>query len=654
VTATTDSEPTSTTPAVPLPRVVDDSALPELRAMWWELGMRARADARMWSVFSELPHLIRIALGIAWRADRNRTLVVAGATIANGLLSAFGLLATQRVLLNLFAGGPTPHRILAALPALLLLAGATGLRAGLGIAVGFAQNGLSPLVDRDAERGLYEVSTSVRLDAFEADAFADHLERAARGTSSVIGLVQGVLNLLAGLAGIIAVTAAVAVINPFLLIALLVATVPNVWASLAAGHQRYQTYIAGSVRRRRLWVLNQLMAERRSAPELRSYGLRHFILGQYDRIMGRETQIQLDLARRVTITTTIGSLTSGIAITTVYVLLGLLLLHGDIPLDAAATCVIAVQAAGRYLSTASFQVDRVYDEGVHVRDYTAFLARAAEHMPDTDGNAVASPLSELTVADVSLRYPDREVPAVDHVSLTIRRGETIALVGENGSGKSSLATMIAGLREPTTGTIAWNGTAYRDYDLLDLHARIAVVSQDHFNWPFSLATNIALGDIDHAPDPERIHAAAGQAAAHQVVADLPDGYETMLDRTFAAGQELSGGQWQRVNAARGFYRDADLLIMDEPSSALDPRAEDALFQAIRSRRGRGTTILITHRLANIRHADRIYVLDHGRLIESGSHDELMASRARYAELFRIQAAGYQSPSNGADHELLSE
>jgi ATP-binding cassette subfamily B protein len=172
-----------------------------------------------------------------------------------------------------------------------------------------------------------------------------------------------------------------------------------------------------------------------------------------------------------------------------------------------------------------------------------------------------------------------------------------------------------------------------------------VVTQEYHKWPFTAATNIAIGDADDHPDTDRIQAAAIRAVAHDMITELPHGYETLLDRTFANGQDLSGGQWQRITAARGFYRTADLLIMDEPSSALDPRAEDALFQTIRDRQGRATTILITHRLANVRHADRIYVLHHGRLIEAGGHDDLVAAGGHYAELFALQAAGYRADAD---------
>jgi ATP-binding cassette subfamily B protein len=618
-----------------------ESVLPELRTMWWETGMKARAGAGLLGVLKQLPQLVMTAVGISWRADHVRTLIVAGATITAGVMSAFGLLATQRVLIALFAAGPTPDRVVAALPALVWLAAVTALRAGMGIITGYAQNGLTPRVDREIERRLFETTTAVRLDAFDQDEFADDMERASRGTDSAIDLVQGAFNFLAGLAGLIAVIIAVIVIHPLLLIALLLATAPSAWAAVKAGHQRYQTYLAGSARRRRLWVLHQQMAERRSAAELRAYSLRGFLLNLYDKVMGAETAIQLKLARQVTTTTSIGSVIGGFATTSVYVLLALLLLNGQIPLSAAATCVIAVQAAQRSLSTVTYQIDRIYTEGRHFGDYTGFMLRAEAHMPTAAGATEAGPLSELAVDNVSMSYPDRDTPALDGISLTVGAGQTVAFVGENGSGKSTLAAIIAGLRQPGSGQIRWNGHPVAELLPESWKPRIAVVSQDFHRWPFSAATNVAIGDGAAAPDLSRIHAAARLAAAHDMILELPFGYDTLLDRTFKDGQELSGGQWQRITAARGFLRDAELLIMDEPSSALDPKAEHALFQAIRDRQGVKTTILITHRLANVRHADVIHVLDRGRLVQSGTHDALMAAGGNYATLFSLQAKGYR-------------
>jgi ATP-binding cassette, subfamily B, bacterial len=597
--------------------------------------MRARLDAGLRGVLTQLPRLVGSALRIAWRADRSRTASAALSTLISAAMATVGLLATQRVLVELFSAGPTPERVRAALPALIGLAVAASVRGTLAIVSGYALNGLTPQVNREAERRLFETTSAVRLEAFDEDSFADDMERAARGTESAIVLVQEVFNLLAGIVGLLAVVVAVVLIHPLLLGALLLATFPHAYASLRAGHERFRTFLAGSARRRRQFVLQRLLAERISAAELRSYGLRGFVLGLYDRVMEAHTRIEMGLARRVTVTTGVGAAVGGVALAGVYALLGALLVDGTIPLAAAATCVVAVQAAQRALSVVTHQADRVFAHGQLFHEYDRFLSRARRHLPVSRTDTVPSLLSEISVVSVSLRYPDRSSPAVDEVTLTVRAGETVAFVGENGSGKSTLAAMLAGLRTPTSGCVRWNGRPLADYDPDALRRRIAVALQDHHRWPFSAATNIALGDLAGEQCRARIESAASMAAAHDMIEQLPYGYETLLDRTFAEGQDLSGGQWQRITAARAFYRDADLLILDEPSSALDPRAEETLFETIRDRHGRRTTILITHRLANVVHADRIFVLHEGALVEQGSHESLMAAGGRYAELFTL-------------------
>lgn len=223
--------------------------------------------------------------------------------------------------------------------------------------------------------------------------------------------------------------------------------------------------------------------------------------------------------------------------------------------------------------------------------------------------------------------------------MTIDRGEVIALVGENGSGKTTLAKILSGLYEPDSGRVSWDDTDLADVDPDELRNHIAVIAQDHTRWPLTARYNISMGTDKGEP---ALVAAAEVAGADQVVAELPHGYSTLLDRRFKDGHELSGGQWQRIAVARGFHRDAPLLICDEPTAALDARAEHALFERIRQHADGRTVLLITHRLASVRYADRIYVLDHGKVVEHGTHDELMGLDGLYADLYGLQARAYSA------------
>ncbi|WP_345409643.1 ABC transporter ATP-binding protein [Nonomuraea salmonea] len=214
----------------------------------------------------------------------------------------------------------------------------------------------------------------------------------------------------------------------------------------------------------------------------------------------------------------------------------------------------------------------------------------------------------------------------------------IAFVGENGSGKTTLAKILSGLYEPDTGTVRWDDVDLRQVSPDDLRLRTAVIAQDHTRWPLAAHYNITMGtDKGEAA----LHAAASVAGADEVIAELPHGYRTLLDRRFKDGHELSGGQWQRIAVARGFHRDAVLLICDEPTAALDARAEHALFERVRSHSDGRTVLLITHRLASVRYADRIYVLDHGEITEQGDHDTLMTLDGLYADLYTLQATAYR-------------
>jgi ATP-binding cassette subfamily B protein/ATP-binding cassette subfamily C protein len=453
-------------------------------------------------------------------------------------------------------------------------------------------------------------------------------------------LVDTTVNLVTGVVGVVATATAVTVIEPLLLPCLVLASLPSAVTAVKVARREYVTLLSLITRRRRLWMLANLMANRHTAAEVRTYQMRGFLLGEYRRIMRSETGALLSLVRRQTATRLAGVSLSGVATAGLYAALGGLLLVGNIPLAAAATALIALQQARMSQHTAIYAANMLYEDALYYGDYRAFLDRAEKHLPKPGGRKVEG-FDEIRLEDVRLRYPDTDTPAVDGVSLTLRRGEVIALVGENGSGKSSLAKLIAGLYEPAEGHILWDGVSVTELDRASLAEHVAVTTQDWWKFPFTAEQNILIGRHDRDGEGPTITAAARAASAHDMIEKLPFGYGTLLDRAFKKGHDLSGGQWQRLVSARAFYRDAPLLICDEPSSALDARAEHAIFEQLRAHPHR-TIVLITHRLANVRHADHIYVLHEGRVVQHGDHDTLMGAGGLYRELFELQASGYRA------------
>lgn len=244
----------------------------------------------------------------------------------------------------------------------------------------------------------------------------------------------------------------------------------------------------------------------------------------------------------------------------------------------------------------------------------------------------------LEARNVSFTYPTGHRPAVDHVSVELRAGEVIALVGENGSGKTTLTKLLTGLYSPDTGEFLVNGKAITE--TADLRSLSTVLFQDYLRYKLSVAENIALGDPAFLGDMERVAEAARRAGAAGIIADLPGQYDARLGSEFTGGTDLSLGQWQRIALARAFFRAAPLVVLDEPTAAMDPRAEADLFSHIRELFADRTVLLISHRFSSVRSADRIYVLEHGKIIEAGTHDQLMVADSVYAELFHIQATAY--------------
>jgi ATP-binding cassette subfamily B protein len=605
---------------------------------WWDYA-EAAATAKFTVVARRLPALIHQALRLAWRAGPADTVATVTLNLLSGIFTAFGLLATTGVLEALLSAGPTPSRVRAALPSLLLVGGAAVARGLLSAAAGWAQSRLTPRVQQQVEMELYDVTGRIDLADYDDSEFYEALMRAeGPGSSAAREVVSDTIDMVTAATSFAAAAIAISTLHPILLPLLLITALPEGWAAVRVARSRYMMMLETVGPRYRSVILGGLLSYRQYAADLRSYTMQDFLLEQYRRVADIYRKAQLSLAGKNTLTQLVGSAGSGLANGIVYVTLGVLLAVSWLPLAVAGTAVLAIRTSRSALSQLIHAVNGCYEEGLYLTDYMNFLKTAREHLPRPATAATPEGFATIAVEEVSFTYPGGDRPALEDVSLTLRAGEIVALVGENGSGKSTLAKLLAHLYHPTSGRIRWDGVDLAAADPQVVRDQVAVIAQDHAHWPMTARANVVLADV---ADSGRLEEAAGSSGADEVVADLPRGWDTMLDRRFKDSHELSGGQWQRIAVSRGFYRDAPLIICDEPSSNLDARAEHTLFEAVRRHMRGRTVVLITHRLANIRHADVIYVLEHGKLTASGTHDELMAGEGTYRELFELQAAAYE-------------
>ncbi|GAA0922473.1 ABC transporter ATP-binding protein [Nonomuraea longicatena] len=617
----------------------DSLELGEIALSGWHAHTDKLSEVSFLTIARRLPSLIGQALGMAWRASPRDTVATISLNLLGGAFTAFGLLATTGVLTALFSEGPTPERVRAALPSLALVAVAAALRAAVQAGAGWAQSRLDPQVSRLTEARLYGLTSRVELVTYDDPDFHDALQRARRrGVETADRVVATAIDTMTSAVGLAAAAGVLGVLHPVLLPLLLLAVVPDAWAAVRSARMRYSTLYSLVPASRRKWIIAELLAHRQPAAEVRSFTMRGFLLRMYDAVAQAEQLVLLRLARRQTTTRIVGEALGGVGSGLVYVALGVLLAVGSIPLAVAGTAVLAIRQGQNSLANLMYATNRLYEEGLYFTDFIDFCEDAERRLDEPRPAAAPTAFKKITADDLTFTYPGADSPALRGVSVEIGHGEVVAFVGENGSGKTTLAKILSGLYEPDAGVVAWDGLDLREVDPEEVRARTAVIAQDHTRWPLTARYNITMGDDKGE---EALEAAARVAGADQVVADLPHGWRTLLDRRFKDGQELSGGQWQRIAVARGFHRDAPLLICDEPTAALDARAEHALFEQIRAHAAGRTVLLITHRLASVRYADRIYVLERGKILEQGTHLSLMSLNGLYAELYQLQASAYR-------------
>jgi ATP-binding cassette, subfamily B, bacterial len=591
-----------------------------------------------------LPGLLAGALGMLWEAAPRLVLLLGAFELISAAATAVSLLVVRDLVARLLRAASAHAGFAPVLPELGLLVAVMSVT-GLAFSV---QNSIRMLVSEQVSWVAFEkvldVSTAAELDAFDSSSFHDLLQRAQNAGGRPYMLTQALIGLAGSAAGLVGLLVVLVVLNPLLVPALLIAVVPMVLVATTFSREFHLFSVQFTERERRYGYIRSLLTGRQMAKEVRAFGLVDHLRGLNRRLFGERIGELRRLVRRGVARSLLGSVAGAASVGLTVGIVLWFVLSDRMSIASAAAAAIAIVQLGGMLTGTAFQIGQLYENALFLNDYQEFrdlLPRMTRARPR---GAAPNGFAEITVDSLSFTYPDSSRPALDDVSLRIRRGEVVALVGENGSGKTTLAKVLCQLYRPQRGRVLWDGTDLADVDAGQLRESIAVVFQDFPHYLFDAATNIALGRVAALDDRERILRAAGHAGAHDFIVRLPDGYRTMLGTLFEDGVDLSIGQWQRIALARAFFRDAPLIILDEPTAALDARAEHDLFERIRDLFQGRTVLLISHRFSSVLSADRIFVLERGRLIEQGSHSDLMRLGGHYAELFTLQAAAYKERS----------
>jgi len=600
-----------------------------------KIGFKARFAA-----LKNLPEFIRLV----WLSSPSKTLLSFLLRIMRSAMPVallyIGKLIIDQVILLTQPGHDSNHEYLWKLVAIEFALAI--LTDALSRMINLVDSLLGDLFSNYTSMRIMRHAATLDLDQFEDSVFYDKLERARQQTMGRTVLLSQVMSQIQDLISMALLLSGLIVFNPLLILLLLIAIIPSFLGESYFNSQNYALTRSQTPERRELDYVRYLGASDETAKEIKIFNLAGFVIDRFKTLSDKFYTQNSKLAVRRSFWGTLLSILGSMGYYAAYVFIIARTINGNMSVGDLTFAAGSFRQLRSLMEGMLSRFTSVSQGAIYLNDFLDFFQIKPKIAVAETPLPFPNPIKEgFTFENVGFRYHNSENWANRHVSFKLSPGEKLALVGENGAGKTTLVKLLARLYDPTEGRILLDGADIRDYRIEDLRFHIGVIFQDFLRYQMTFAQNIAVGNVDEIGNTALIKKAAQQSLADVLAEKFPQQYDQWLGRKFNDGVELSGGEWQKVALARAYMKDAQVLILDEPTSALDARAEYEVFQRFSSMTKGKSAVLISHRFSTARLADRIMVLDKGRVLEIGSHEELLEKNGKYAELFQLQAAGYQ-------------
>ena len=586
---------------------------------------------------------LRLGLALAWAASPRSLIRYSLLGMVNAAMPPITVLLGATLVNRIAEARTRSLQLEDMLPIVIGLWLATAIQRSIGAYMGWGRNLFVRRVQLEAERRLLAQASKVDIGHFDNSDWHDRLARAKRDVSWRPGdLTWSVLGLSGNVVTIVLMASLLASLHYLLVVMALGAAVLSLMLERRVTSRMYEFFYKETPEEREREYLGDLLVQPRTTKEIRAYVLADYLLGRHERLseaLFRQREIMYRSARQMSVLT---GLVTGTTLALAYLFVAAQGITGAIDPGGVVLVIGAFTSVAGTLGNISSTFVAVDQHTTFLDDYFSFLAIEplvpvpARPRPVSDWRIDSIDFDEVTFA-----YPGGTGPALDGLSLHIGHGELVALVGENGAGKSTLVKLLLRFYDPDRGSVRVGGVDLKTLDPQVLRDRIGVLFQDYATYELSVRENVVMGRPDGTADDRRVMRALEDSRSEWLIRKMPKGLDAKVGRLFEGGHDLSGGEWQRLALARIMYRDADIWILDEPTSSLDPEAEAAIFAELKENLKGRIGIVISHRFSTVRIADRIAVIVDGRVAELGTHAELLGARGRYAQLFELQAAGYR-------------